>query len=343
MRKIGIVGGGSIALTHAKVISELDNAQLAGVCIRSKEKVEDTKAKFGVPVYTDLEEFLKITDLEIVCVCTPSGLHLDPALAAAKAGKHVVVEKPIEITLPRVDEMTRACEEGHVKLAVIFQNRFSDDYQKLKQGIEAGVFGRLIMGNAHINWFRNDEYYSMSKWKGTRVGDGGGALINQGIHTIDLLLDAMGDVKSVYGQVQTTLYPIEGEDLGAAVVNFENGALGNITAATSLYPGYPERLEIFGSKGSAILEGGKLIAWNVMGEDSEDLEESRSTASGSSDPTAIGHQLHLAQWEKFLESLDGDSPVVVDAKTARKSVELIRAIYKSSEIGQVVEFPFSDL
>ncbi|UZD24515.1 Gfo/Idh/MocA family oxidoreductase [Algoriphagus halophytocola] len=342
MRKIGIVGGGSIALTHAKVISELENAELVGVCIHSKEKIEESKAKFGVPVYVHLQEFLEIPGLEVVCICTPSGLHLEPALAAAKAGKHVMVEKPIEITLSRVDEMVRACEDAQVKLAVIFQNRFSDDYRKLKQGIDSGVFGKLIMGNAHINWFRNAEYYSSSKWKGTLEGDGGGALINQGIHTIDLLLDAMGEVKTVFGQVQTALYPIEGEDLGAALVNFESGALGNITAATSLYPGYPERLEIFGSKGSAILEGGKLIAWNVMGEENAELSAAAS-ASGSSDPSAIGHKLHLAQWERFLKSLDHDAAVVVDAKTARKSVELIRAIYKSSELGQQVVFPFADL
>ena len=203
------------------------------------------------------------------------------------------------------------------------------------------MFGRLLMGNAYVNWFRETAYYETSQWKGTIDGDGGGAFINQGIHTIDLLLDLMGDVKSVFGQVQTALYKIEGEDLGAAVLNFENGALGSITAATSLYPGYPERLEIYGTSGSAILEAGKLVQWNVMGREME-MDPQEAKPSGASDPTAIGHQLHAIQWAKFIESIQKDLPTVVDGKTARKSVELIRAIYFSSQSGQLIGLPFQE-
>jgi predicted dehydrogenase len=269
-------------------------------------------------------------------------MHLEPALAAARAGKHLMIEKPIEINLKRTDQLIESCEESGVKLAVIFQNRFTEDYQKLKRAVSEGVFGRLLMGNAYVNWFRDSAYYSTSNWKGTLEADGGGALINQGIHTIDLLLDLMGDVKSVFGQVQTTLYPIEGEDLGAAIVNFKNGALGNITSATALYPGYPERIEIFGTEGSAILEAGKLTQWNIKGSSETVKPSQNSGGSGASDPAAIGHQLHLAQWKLFLKAIQEDQNPVVDGITARKSVELIRAIYFSSKVGKMVEFPFAD-
>lgn len=339
---IGIIGTGSIAAKHAMAIRELKDAELVAVCHHDPIKAAAAENVFAVLGYSDIQEFLDHPGLDVVCICTPSGVHLEPALAAANAGKHVIIEKPLEISLRRADELIEACETNQVKLAVIFQNRFSPDYQKLKEAVLNGDFGRLLMGNAYINWFRDTAYYGTSRWKGTLKGDGGGAFINQGIHTIDLLLDLMGDVKSVFGQIQTALYPIEGEDLGAAVVNFENGALGNITAATSLYPGYPERLEIYGTKGSAILEAGKLVQWNIIGQSSGIFSSASSNPSGSSDPTAIGHQLHAAQWKKLIESIQQDLTPVVDGKTARKSVELIRAIYFSSKEGKLVEFPFED-
>jgi predicted dehydrogenase len=342
MIKIGIVGTGSIVGKHAQAIAEIEGAELVALYNPIPESAAKAKAQFGLPVFIDIEEFLDVPDLEIVCVCTPSGMHLEAALAAAKAGKHLMIEKPIEINLKRTDQLIESCEESGVKLAVIFQNRFTEDYQKLKRAVSEGVFGRLLMGNAYVNWFRDSAYYSTSNWKGTLEADGGGALINQGIHTIDLLLDLMGEVKSVFGQVQTTLYPIEGEDLGAAIVNFENGALGNITSATALYPGYPERIEIFGTEGSAILEAGKLTQWNVKGSSETVKPTENEAGSGASDPTAIGHQLHLAQWKLFLKAIQEDQTPVVDGKTARKSVELIRAIYFSSKVGKMVEFPFAD-
>ncbi|MBN3582704.1 Gfo/Idh/MocA family oxidoreductase [Algoriphagus aestuarii] len=339
---IGIIGTGSIALKHAQAISELKLATLVGLYNPNSKSAESAKNRFEEPVFTDLDEFLKIPGLDVVCICTPSGMHLEPSLAASKAGKHILVEKPIEVNLERTDQLLASCEENQVQLAVIFQNRFSEDYIKLKKAVAQGVFGRLLMGNAYVNWFRDDAYYGTSKWKGTLKGDGGGALINQGIHTIDLLLDLMGDVSAVFGQVQTALYPIEGEDLGTAIVNFKSGALGNITSATSLYPGYPEKIEVFGTEGSAILEAGKLISWNIKGKESNQIITNSGSASGSSDPNAIGHQLHLAQWELFLESIKNRTKPVVDGITARKSVELIRGIYLSSQRNKKIMFPFDD-
>ncbi|GAA0878906.1 Gfo/Idh/MocA family oxidoreductase [Algoriphagus jejuensis] len=336
MKGIGIVGTGAIAIKHAQAIAELEGGRLIGLFNPNPKSAEAAREKFSAPVFSDIADFLAVEGLDIVCICTPSGMHLEPGLAAIEADKHLMVEKPIEINPSRADQLIDAADKKGVKLAVIFQNRFSPDYIKLKEAVDAGVFGRLIMGNAYVNWFRNDAYYSSSVWKGTLKADGGGALINQGIHTIDLLLNLMGDVKNVYGQVQTTLYPIEGEDLGAALVNFKNGALGNITSATALYPGYPERIEIFGTEGSAILEGGKLTAWNVKGQPPLEPNTEAAGGSGSSDPNAIGIQLHLDQWKLFLETMDTDQAVVVDGRTARKSVELICAIYESSKLGKVL-------
>ncbi len=336
---VGIIGSGSIAQKHAQAVQMLENAELLAVFNPRSESALLAEKAFGVNCLTDLNEFLDLPNLDIVCICTPSGLHLEPALAAAKAGKHILVEKPIEINLNRTDQLIESCEEHGVKLAVVFQNRFSPDYQKLKTAITQGKFGKLLMGNAYVNWFRDEGYYSGSNWKGTLEIDGGGAFINQAIHTIDLLLDCMGDVESVFGQVKTLSHQIEAEDTGSALVNFKNGAIGNVTAATSLFPGYPERLEIYGNEGSAILSGGKLTEWNIRGEEGLTSTKQSFSTSGSSDPSAIGFQLHLAQWRLFLKAIEEDLPKTVNGKTARKSVELISAIYTSSKLGKLITLP----
>ncbi|TDQ16330.1 putative dehydrogenase [Algoriphagus boseongensis] len=339
---IGIIGTGAIAIKHAQAIESLDNARLLGLFNPNPSSAEKAKEKFSAPVFQDLKEFLAISGLDVVCICTPSGLHLEPALAALEAKKHVFIEKPIEVTLDRADRLIASADKNGVTLGVVFQNRFSSDFQKLRKAVQAGEFGRLLMGNAYVNWFRTAEYYSSSQWKGTLKCDGGGALINQAIHTLDLLLDVMGEVDSVFGKVKTSLYPIEGEDLGAALVNFRSGASGTITAGTSLYPGYPERLEIYGTEGSAILEAGKLIAWTIKGKDSPLEKSEKISTSGSSDPNAIGFELHAAQWKDFLKSIANGTSPEVDGPEAKKSLELIRGIYKSSKEEKLVKFPFEE-
>lgn len=340
--KIGIIGTGAIAIKHAQAIDSLANSELVGLFNPNPSSAAKAREKFSAPVFSNWEEFISTPDLEVMCICTPSGMHLEPALKAIAAGKHVFIEKPIEVTLDRADQLIQAAEAQHVKLGVVFQNRFSPDFIKLKDAISNGVFGRLLMGNAAINWFRDSNYYSSSQWKGTLTYDGGGALINQAIHTLDLLLEVMGEVDSVFGKVKTTLYPIEGEDLGAALVNFKSGAFGTITAGTSLFPGYPERLEIYGTEGSAILEAGKLIAWNVRGIESPIAKTERNAASGSSDPNAIGFELHAKQWMDFLQAIETGNHPEVDGPKSRKSLELIRAIYQSSKEEKLIRFPFME-
>jgi UDP-N-acetyl-2-amino-2-deoxyglucuronate dehydrogenase len=334
--RFGIIGTGAIAGMHAKAIEACEDSLLVGVCSSSEERAAQAEKNFAVPAYWNISSFLEELDMDVVCICTHSGNHLEPALEVAKAGKHILLEKPIEVNLARADELITVCGEAGVKLGVIFQNRLKHGYLQLKRAVREGHLGRLLMGTASINWYRDPGYYSSSAWKGTISGDGGAALINQGVHTIDLLLDIMGDAKSVFGQVRTMVHDIEGEDLGAALVNFENGALGTITGGTSLYPGNPERLEIYGDKGSIILEAGEIVTWNVDGLKPEEVSDNVG-GSGASDPMAIDFRLHLGQIRDMIHAIRNDIEPMVTGRDARKSLALILGIYQSSRENQLVD------
>jgi len=335
---IGIIGTGSIAGHHIKSIQELDNCHLVALASSSPERAKLATKKFGLDTYSDYRQLVERTDIHMVIICTHSGNHLGPTLAAAKAGKHVLVEKPLEVSLERADQMIAACKAAGVKIGCIFQNRFSPDYRQLKEAVSSGVLGKLHLGNAYIKWYRSPEYYHSSNWKGTIKGDGGAALINQGIHTIDLLLDIMGEVKSVFGKVTTVNHQIEGEDLGVALLSFKNGALGTIEGSTAITPGYPERLEIYGNLGSIILEGGKIRHW-FSGEDQLDAASKEADeATGAADPMAISHDLHKAQINDFVEAILLNREPLVTGEEGRKSLELILNIYESSEKGVEVKF-----
>jgi UDP-N-acetyl-2-amino-2-deoxyglucuronate dehydrogenase len=335
---IGIIGTGAIAGKHAAAIKELDGAELLAVCSSSKERADAASEVFGVESYSETNLFLKHPHLDVVAICNASGHHLDPALKSIASGKHVLIEKPIEINLKRADQIIKAAKEKPVKLGVIFQNRFNPEYVKLINAIREGQLGKILMGNAYVNWLRDESYYKSSPWKGTFQGDGGGALINQAIHTIDLLLDCMGDVKSVFGKITTLRHAIETEDSAAAVVQFKSGSLGTITASTAIYPGYPERLEIYGTQGSVILEGGKITAWNIQGEVSESLGPRESNTSGASDPMAIGHHWHAEQYRNFLNAIQNNTEPLVNGEIGRNSLALVEGIYHSSKEGKMVYF-----
>ncbi len=333
----GIIGTGAIAGHHAKSIQESDSCQLVAVCSSSASRAAEAEKKFNVPACSDVADLLAREDIDVVSICTHSGRHMEPAIAAARAKKHVLIEKPIEVSLERADKLISVCREEGVKLGVIFQNRLQPGFLQLKEAVKEGLLGKLTLGNAYIKWLREAQYYSSSEWKGTIEGDGGAALINQGIHTIDLLLDIMDDVKSVYGQVKTVVHDIEGEDLGVALLNFKNGALGTIEGGTSLYPGYPERLEVFGEKGSIILEGGQIIAWNIRGEKNGSNKVQSGKSSGSSDPMAVDYKLHKAQIEDMVKAIQENRDPLVTGEAARKSLELILAIYRSSRENKLIE------
>lgn len=341
---IGIVGTGSIVNTYKKCIAELPNAQLVALYTKSPDRTQEAEKEFGVPVFSTMDAFLA-NDMALVCVCNESGRHGEAIKAAAMAGKHVLCEKPLETTPDKIDEVIAICKKQNVKLGCTLQNRCGSDYRKVADAVATGKLGKLLMGNAHIDWYRPNSYYANSDWKGTMEYDGGAAFINQGIHTIDLLLNLMGSVRSVFGKVDTLVHDIEGEDVGACILNFENGAIGSITAGTALYPGYPERIEIYGEKGSILMEGGKIKSWNVKdtpdsesnsGKKGADSENSKDAGSGASDPTAIGHQNHKAVIADMIEAIRNDRTPMVDGTEARKPVAVITAIYESSKQGRPI-------
>ncbi|MFT7037241.1 MAG: UDP-N-acetyl-2-amino-2-deoxyglucuronate dehydrogenase [Cyclobacteriaceae bacterium] len=329
---IGIIGYGSIGGHHLKAINDIDQAHVVAVSTRNVSKLNGMSELEGIAVYDNHDDLINDESVDMVSICTPSGFHLEPALKAAAAGKHVMVEKPLEINIERSKEMIAACKEHNVKLACIFQNRYSNDFLKLKKRVQSGDLGKLVLANAYIKWFREQAYYDTSDWKGKLSADGGAALINQGIHTIDLLLDVMGDVKSVRGKVATISRKIEGEDLGVAILEFENGALGTIEGSTSILAGFPEKIEIHGDQGSVILEKGEL----VHDLDGPIEQAENGSASGSSNPMAIDYQLHKAQMEEFVKNILEDTDPTVDGLEAIRAVEVINAIYESSRTNEVV-------
>ncbi|CDF78897.1 oxidoreductase domain protein [Formosa agariphila KMM 3901] len=335
---IAIIGSGSIAKTHAKCINDLSNTKLIAVCTSSESRIQQAEANFNVPVYTDYNTLFNENLIDIVSICTQSGSHLESTRAAAQAGIHVLCEKPLEISVKRATAMIEACKTHNVKLSCVFQNRYATDYKTVLEAIHKGWLGKLLMGNASINWNRSPEYYSESVWRGTLLGDGGAALINQGIHTIDLLINAMGAVHSVFGKTYTKMHNIEGEDLAHALVNFKNGAIGTITAGTALYPGNPERLEIYGEHGTIILEGGKIIKWDIKNHDRNPKQTDLDASSGASDPLAIGHALHKTQISEFIKAISNNTQPEIDGEEGLKSLALIEGIYKSSTTHSEVIF-----
>lgn len=332
----GVLGLGNVAPLHLAAIQATQGARLVGVCSRAAAARERVATRCEVPAFEHLSDLLHLPDLDVLCICTPSGQHLEPTLAAARAGKHVVVEKPLEVDLRRARRMINACREAGVTLTCIFQNRFSSDYQNLLSKIEAGDFGRLVLGNAYVKWYRDEAYYAERDWRGTLRGDGGAALINQSIHTIDLLLGALGNVRSVRGRVKTLTHDIEGEDVGAAVLEFASGALGTIEGSTAVFGAFDERLEIHGSRGSAICEAGRLVELRT---DSERVSRpnSDSPEGGARDPGAIDAELHGRQYADITAALSEGRVPRVDGESALRALEVVQAIYESSRRGREIQ------
>jgi predicted dehydrogenase len=300
----------------------------------------------GAEIYTDYAEFLRHPGLDIVNVCTPSGAHLEPAAAAAAAGKHVVVEKPLEVTLARCDKLIAACEKHNVKLCAIFPSRFSPANIALKQAIDEGRFGRLTLGDTYVKWWRTQQYYDGGGWRGTWKLDGGGAYMNQAIHNVDLLYWLMGDVAEVSGVTATLAHErIEVEDTGVAALRFQNGALGVIEATTSAFPGLLKKTEIHGTTGSAIVEQDDILLWQFEPETAKDRALRKKFAKkvggtgGASNPAAISYQGHLEQLKDFVKAIQTGGQPRVDGVDGRKSVEIILAIYKSAATGRRVTLP----
>ncbi|MCA9181688.1 MAG: Gfo/Idh/MocA family oxidoreductase [Planctomycetales bacterium] len=340
----GIIGCGMIANFHARAIADLDNAKLVACHNRTPSKAEALAAEFGGDVYTDLEQMLARDDLDIVTICTPSGAHCEPAVAAAQAGKHVIVEKPLDVTRERCQAMIDACQTAGVKLATIFPSRFHRSSLLMKQAVEQGRFGKLALGDAYVKWYRTQEYYDSGAWRGTWKLDGGGALMNQAIHSVDLLLWLMGPVVDVMAHTATLAHErIEVEDVATATLRFANGALGTIEATTAGFPGSLKKIELTGSRGTAILEEEDIIKWEFAEPADDDarlraeMQGRTKTGGGAGDPAAIGHHAHSLLFRDFLEAIEQDRPPCIDGREGMRSVELILAIYQSAKTGQRVE------
>ena len=337
--RVGILGGGNISETHARAARELEGVEVSAVHGHNREKAARLAASYGGAVYEDLGAFLAHRPLDVVLVGSPSGLHAEQGIAAARRGLHVLVEKPLDVTTERADALVAACEAAGVKLGVFFQDRAASDVRRLKEFVASGGLGRPLLVSARVKWYRPPEYYRDSRWRGTWALDGGGALMNQGVHTLDLLLWLLGDVRRVYARAVTALHEIEVEDTVVATLEFESGAVGTLEAATSAYPGYPRRLELTGTEGTVILEQNRLVAADLRAPRPDlisETEESGGTPSASSPVVSdvSGHREILADFIRAIET--GGTPIC-DGREGRRSVALARAVYESSRTGRAVK------
>jgi UDP-N-acetyl-2-amino-2-deoxyglucuronate dehydrogenase len=342
----GIIGCGMIASFHARAIAELRGTKLVA-CFDNVPAAADRLAEAtGCKAYHKLDDLLADPAVHVVTIGTPSGAHQEPAVAAARAGKHVIVEKPLEITLRRCDAIIDACQAAGVVLSTIFPSRFHDASLELKRAVDAGRFGRLTLGDAYVKWYRSQAYYDSGAWRGSWKFDGGGALMNQAIHSVDLLLWLMGPVAEVRAQTGLLAHErIAVEDVAMATLRFANGALGIIEASTAIYPGYLKRIEIHGSEGSAVMEEEDIIKWDFAKKKPRDaavhekMAEKKSGGGGAADPAAIGHHGHTRQFRDVVRAIRTGRQPAIDGPEGRRSVEVILAIYKAAETGRAVALP----
>jgi predicted dehydrogenase len=339
----GIIGCGMISNFHARAIADTEGAQLIGVADQIPEPAVKFAENHGCTAYESVEAMLADPKINAVSVCTPSGAHMEPALAVAAARKHVIVEKPLEVTTERCDQIIDGCDQAGVRLVAIFQSRFHESAQLMKQAVEEGRFGKVTMGDAYVKWYRSQEYYDSGAWRGTWKMDGGGALMNQAIHSVDLLLWLMGPVAEISAMTATLTHKrIEVEDVAVANLKFKSGALGVIEATTTAYPGALKRIEICGNEGSAVLEEEDITQWQFANETPEDdairerMAGKNKTGGGASDPAAIGHHGHTLMFTEAVAAINENRPSILDGSEGRRSIEVIRAIYKSAETGQIV-------
>ncbi len=342
----GVVGLG-MGKHHAKAIVQAKGARLIAVCDVDENRLNSTAQEFNVKGYKDYDEMLNDPEVEVVNICTPSGMHADMAIKAVRAGKHVIVEKPVDISVEKIDKLI---EEGHragVKMSGIFQSRFTPLNKRIKKAIDEGRLGKLTGIHGLVLWWRAPSYYQgpHGSWKGTWSVDGGGSLMNQGIHTVDLIQWFGGRVKSVYGSFGVFGHDIEAEDKTVAVLKFENGALGTLTTTTAAYPGLSTYMYIHGPKGSIAKEDDTLKIWKIQGEDMQKEEEYMLSLYGpkekrgittSSDPMAVGSTGHVGQVEDMVQAIVEDREPYITIESAKHAVQIVNAIYESGRTGKEI-------
>ena len=345
--KFGIIGAGMIGQFHGKAIEAMDGGELHSVFDLRADAAEQLAKQFGAKPFSDMDQFLADDELQVVTVGTPSGAHLDPSLAALRAGKHVICEKPLEVTPERIDLMMDAAEKNGVSLAAVLNRRFHPAMDAFKTAADKGRFGTLTSASAYVKWYRDQAYYDSAAWRGTWALDGGGALMNQSIHTIDALLYLAGPVVSVQASTACLTHSdIEVEDTAVAIVEFANGARGVIEGSTSDWSkdGHPARVQLCGDRGSVFLADESFEIWDFMDEAPGDTEVHQSMMKGSeaglgaNDPKAINFEGHQKNFEEVVNAISENREASVNAVEARKAVTLICAIYESArENGRKVE------
>ncbi|MFD0680803.1 MULTISPECIES: Gfo/Idh/MocA family protein [unclassified Paenibacillus] len=327
-----IVGCGHIAKKHVEAILLIEGAQLVAVCDTNESRLIEYIDAYGVAGYTKLSEMLLNPEIDVVNICTPSGLHAPLAVQVANAGKHVIVEKPIALTLEDADLIINACQHNQVKLSVVHPNRFRPAVIELKKAMDSGSFGKLSHANATVRWNRNQEYYDKDPWRGTKSLDGG-VLMNQAIHNLDLLTWIMGDVKEVSSFTATRLRNIEADDVAVGIVRFENGALGVIEAAVTIYPkNLEETLSVFGDLGTVKIAGTTISTiehWNVSDMNNDEVNQMLERIKHN----PLGRPGHQCIIEDMIKAIQQDRQPMVNGEDGKKALKLILALYSSAEDG----------
>ena len=337
-----LVGCGRIAKRHSELLglNQIGNARLVAVCDVVREKAENIGSQFSVPYFADMHEMMRSGSIDVVVVLTESGKHAEQVVALAPYGKHIVVEKPMALTLDDADAMIRACDEAGVKLFVVKQNRFNVPVLKLRQALKEGRFGKLVLGTVRVRWCRPQTYYDQDAWRGTWALDGG-VLTNQASHHVDLLEWMMGDVDSVFAMSTTALAKIEAEDTAVVTLKFRNGALGVIEATTAARPTDLEgSLSMLGEGGTVEIGGfavNQMKVWNFAEPQLDDENVMKDYSVNPPNVYGFGHQ---AYYEHVVDCILNNTQHLVDGLQGRKSLELINAIYESVETGREVSLRF---
>ncbi len=343
MLGFGIIGCGLIANFHAQAIAKARGGTLVAVADVNYSRAEEFAGRNHVQACADYKELLALSAVEVVCICTPSGLHGPLVQEAAQAGKHVIVEKPLAISMDQGRAALAACKANHVKLAVISQLRFAPAMQKAKAALEEGKLGKPLLADAYMKYYRSQDYYDQSRWRGTWSMDGGGALMNQGIHGVDLLLWLMGPAVCVWGQAATMAREIEVEDTAIAAVRYASGAMGVIEGATSIYPGYSREIELHGTQGTIALEEEQIRRWDLAGEEDKALLGEGVVRSGARDPAAISADGHQRQIQDMISAIAEEREPLVSGVDGLRAVQLILAIYQSSRQRKPIEIKEEEL
>jgi len=339
--RFGIIGCGVIHHWHAAAIRSLsDAAELVAVCDVVADRAVEAADKLGVKAYTNIEDLLADDRIDVVTIATPSGMHVDHAIKAVQHGKHVIVEKPFDITLDKADQLMAIAVDARVHVTCVSQTQYGPGIKQLHEWLAAGKLGELVYGEATIKWYRSQEYYDSGDWRGTWALDGGGALMNQGVHYADNLRRAMGSPKTISAYAATRGHNIEVEDVVTASIVFKNGAIGTLTATTCAYPGFDTTLEIFGTKGSVKIANQELVSAHFADGEHHDGAKLRSEQpSTASDPAAVGSYYHSCQFRDFIDNIRSGKSRLAGAQEGRDALELVLGVYQSARTGQPVDFP----